>query len=689
MATTTQDARERSRSTSSSSEKGNENVIYVRISKDLKSKQLRLEGSMQPNQKKNENDKKENGQGEIDNDLNKKKSNMIKSKENTFDSAITAEILWTLKTVTSGYSFRSCYGLSSLFQNMFPDSKVASNFSYTKDKFSYLLCHGIAPYFQELLKQDLKRASYYAITLDGNYEQTPNEQVELNITFWNNNTNKAETRYLNSVFLLQTGVDDLLTSFYETTRFLDSSKLLQVSMTGAWLNWKFLKTLGVNREIEKQPKLINIGNCDAEMLHGAFKDGADKTGWRFKEILTSLFDVLHETPVSRSNYADVTGSTVLPRRFNNTNWLENGLVAQRAIDIWDNVCQFMSFWESLPFTQRTTTQNILIVQELIKDKIIVAKLHFFCYLAKVVKSFLSTYQVSKPMVPFIYDDLYNLVLKLMSWFINSAVLCEASTAETLCAINLHDKNNYLKVNNINIGFGAENYLRFCLRKERITENDIRTFKEGCIIFLVELIEKIRKQSCLRSSVARNAGSINPVKMAAQSDSSSMLFSQLIEKLKELRWLSSIEADEVLIEYETYLIKVVASNKEKFETFSKTDDRIDMFYFTEGCLKDYPILSNVIRMILCTNHGQNATKKHSYYQNEFMFDSQINETCIRSERIVKDYMDARKLSPDAYIVSNELISRFKDVREKYHHCMNEMRVKQDEIRGLGLINETDL
>lgn len=49
------------------------------------------------------------------------------SKEDT----IKAEILWTLKVVTSHQSYRSCVGVDKLFQNMFPDSQIARNFSFS------------------------------------------------------------------------------------------------------------------------------------------------------------------------------------------------------------------------------------------------------------------------------------------------------------------------------------------------------------------------------------------------------------------------------------------------------------------------------------------------------------------------------------------------------------------------------
>ena len=47
----------------------------------------------------------------------------------TCDESLKAEILWALKAIMSHYSYKSCEGMSKLFQVMFPDSRIASQFS--------------------------------------------------------------------------------------------------------------------------------------------------------------------------------------------------------------------------------------------------------------------------------------------------------------------------------------------------------------------------------------------------------------------------------------------------------------------------------------------------------------------------------------------------------------------------------
>ena len=60
---------------------------------------------------------------------------------------IKAEIIWNLKTVSSGYSNTSSKDISNLFYAMFPDSKIAKDMRLGVDKVKYVINFGIAPVF--------------------------------------------------------------------------------------------------------------------------------------------------------------------------------------------------------------------------------------------------------------------------------------------------------------------------------------------------------------------------------------------------------------------------------------------------------------------------------------------------------------------------------------------------------------
>ena len=57
--------------------------------------------------------------------------------------SVRAEIIWTLKSVMSGYSVRSNDDLSLTFAAMFPELKRIFNMTSTKS--TYVINHGLAP----------------------------------------------------------------------------------------------------------------------------------------------------------------------------------------------------------------------------------------------------------------------------------------------------------------------------------------------------------------------------------------------------------------------------------------------------------------------------------------------------------------------------------------------------------------
>ena len=70
---------------------------------------------------------------------------------------LSAEILWAIKVATvQHYSECSCDGAGNIFRRMFPDSHIAERFACGRTKCHYLTRFGIAPYFKNLLMQQIK-----------------------------------------------------------------------------------------------------------------------------------------------------------------------------------------------------------------------------------------------------------------------------------------------------------------------------------------------------------------------------------------------------------------------------------------------------------------------------------------------------------------------------------------------------
>ena len=65
-----------------------------------------------------------------------------------FDQQVTkAEALWALNVARRGFTYNSSDNIGDVFRSMFPDSKIAQQFNIQSKKISYVISHGIGPYF--------------------------------------------------------------------------------------------------------------------------------------------------------------------------------------------------------------------------------------------------------------------------------------------------------------------------------------------------------------------------------------------------------------------------------------------------------------------------------------------------------------------------------------------------------------
>ena len=93
-----------------------------------------------------------------------------------------AEIRWALKVLTSYNLFRSCL--------IFLDSDKAKSFQLWKTKCPYYIVHGLAPYFMEILLQEIRKLPTYSFLWRNSESSTPGRKnvrsdsfLELK-TFW-------------------------------------------------------------------------------------------------------------------------------------------------------------------------------------------------------------------------------------------------------------------------------------------------------------------------------------------------------------------------------------------------------------------------------------------------------------------------------------------------------------------------
>ena len=110
--------------------------------------------------------------------------------------------------------------------------------------------------------------------------------------------------------------------------------------------------------------LINIGSCGLHVVHGAFKHGASKTGWKLDGIMRALYQCFNDSPARREDYLTANkGNAQFGLQFCNTRWSEDVLVAGRTIKIWPNIKTYILTEQKLSKSQQPKCQSYIDLME--------------------------------------------------------------------------------------------------------------------------------------------------------------------------------------------------------------------------------------------------------------------------------------------------------------------------------------
>ncbi|KAJ8912338.1 hypothetical protein NQ315_014705 [Exocentrus adspersus] len=299
------------------------------------------------------------------------------------ENILEAEIIWALHNVENHQSLNSVNKTIPVLQKMFKDSVTAQRMKLSSKKLSYLITFGLAPYFEEELQDKLKNCDFYVACFDESFNKIAQRgQMDICLRYWDNTENIVKTRYYTSVFMNEAKADNVLECFKEGLKPLSLHKLLQISMDGPNVNWKFLRLLQEDENVN----ILDLGSCGLHVVHGAFQAGHKAANWAVNDFLRGIYWLFKNSPARRAAYRPLTDSDEFPLKFCSVRWVESVSAACRALQLLDNIKKYvLNTNTKLPDT--TTTKN--------------CKIAFFATIATSLECFLKQFQSAAPLVPFL------------------------------------------------------------------------------------------------------------------------------------------------------------------------------------------------------------------------------------------------------------------------------------------------
>ena len=586
-----------------------------------------------------------------------------------------AEILWSMKVILNHFSLRSCLGIGDLFRTMFPDSDVAQTFELSKTKCGYYMNFGLAPYYRNILNEDINRSPFYTAIFDETLNQmVQEEQMDIFIRYWSEDIQMVVTRYFESKFMRRPNAENVVEAIENSleSHSLPKTNLIHVGMDGPSTNWAVLDVLSEHRSESQLPPLEKTGSCGLHIISGSLHTGVDLSGWAIEALLRALFQLFNDSLARRDVYIKLNDDTTFARKFCGTRWVENEIVADRALTVWDKVMKVVDHYEKLCVSKRP--KNNKSYERLVSnrhDNLVKVKFCVFRDIASRLNNFLIKFQTDAPLVPFMAQELEAMMRELMSLFITKQTLVDTPTPYMLCKLDVSVQGgNCLPVSDIKLTTAAKSMLK----KLKLTGDQKSTFVKEYRNFLIGMVEKIQERTPLKYPIVRAAASLNPLLMLRNETESTLLFGRLVDIMYEHKRVTSKEADDVKRQYASFLEIVVSGNADKFESFNFKKDRLDSFlYAFMGGKQEFQLLWKVTLFVMIISHGQ-ATIERGFNVNKDVVVQNLAKESIRSQRLVYD--NIKDIGPVSQIeIPKEMILSCKNARARYAKYLEEKKEKK--------------
>ena len=165
----------------------------------------------------------------------------------------------------------------------------------------------------------------------------------------------------------------------------------------------------------------------------------------------------------------MTGSEVFPLQFCGHRWLEDKIVAERAVEMWPSLTTYITEILKKPKSQAPTSSSLSTVKSAVLNKLTTAKLEFFMSIAAAMRPYLQTFQSDGPLLLFITSELETLLRSLMGKFMKRAVLEGANSAYKIAKLNVLNSATHVTPSEVDIGFAAKTTLEKVYKEKKISQ----------------------------------------------------------------------------------------------------------------------------------------------------------------------------------------------------------------------------
>ena len=146
-----------------------------------------------------------------------------------------AEIIATLQFTDQNTPFASADNLGPCYQQQFPDSQIAKNVAIGHGKMSYVVGHGLGPYFAKLNVNNLVAGnSFFTLHFDETVTAQKRKQMDLLVRFWSEIHNEVKVKYLTSIMFGHAKAADVVTEIMQALENFNPTIQVDALIGNGW-----------------------------------------------------------------------------------------------------------------------------------------------------------------------------------------------------------------------------------------------------------------------------------------------------------------------------------------------------------------------------------------------------------------------------------------------------------------------
>lgn len=580
------------------------------------------------------------------------------------DSALTAELIWCLKIVSSNMPIESCSGIVNIFKAMFPiEGSIPENFCLNPTKASYLITDALAPYFREIFISEVQQ-KYFSLQYDETTNNAGQKELQVLVRYWSDSAGQITTKHLESFYMGHATAEDLKTNLLVAMEksHLSLRKLLMLASDGPNVNKKVFRCVNEDVKSVREKGLIDIGFCNIHVIHNAFLKGLEELGCDASDFIISIYYYFKDWPSRWEDFTIIQNQKGLPNlhfvKHVSSRWLTMEQAACRVLQQWDAIIEY--FLKFLPSKQAKVINTITCkkIVNFLRKRTIKIELMFICSSSSLFTKFTGLFQREEPLIHVIYQQMKDLVLTLMGRICKNEIVKEFNRSPNEDAfkcnnlLNLSDmvfSDEIMSCLSVLTTADKENFLLLA-RKHYVAAGNYILQKK-----ILEDNSILKSFCCLKPNAAKQDENIQHFVKIANVFPLDLNKEQLIDELRLLQF-EDISIHDRIDHYWNEVFKIKINDQFK-----------------------YPVLTNIVQAALTLFHGSADVERVFSRTARIMTEDRTSMSVrmLHARLSVSDALKQYKNKPELVPITKKLLSYANVAYQSYNTYLEEKRKKLEE------------